>query len=229
MSMSIAAPPPQATGPEPQQRVVLPRIGWSLYEAILQGLGERRAPRLVYLDRDQFLMTKSRRHAWFAERLAQLVWAVAQGGGIACEDAAETTFRRADLEVGVMGDKTFYLGAHAERMRGPRDVDPAVDPPPDLAIEVEISHAPAESLEVYRRLQVGEVWHLVGRPPLSFQILRFMPNPAGTYAAVEQSGVLPALRADSILEQLRQAEALGATGWFARLPGWVASLGRQAT
>src|SRR5436305_8369323 len=131
--MPIAAPPSLAT--EPEQRVVLPRIGWGVYDAILRGVGEQRSPRLVYLDRALILMTKSRRHEWFAERLAQLVWAVALGNGVACEDAAEATFRRADLDAGVMGDKTFYLGANAERMHGPRDVDLAVDPPPDLAIE----------------------------------------------------------------------------------------------
>jgi Uma2 family endonuclease len=219
--MPIAAPPPLAT--EPEQRVVLPRIDWGVYDAILRGVGEQRSPRLVYLDRALILMTKSRRHEWFAERLAQLVWAVAMGSGIACEDAAETTFRRADLDAGVMGDKTFYLGAHAERMRGPRDVDLAVDPPPDLAIEVEIAHAPIEALEVYRRLGVGEVWHVVGRAPLSLQIWNLQPE--GNYAAVGQSRVLPALRAESILEQPRQAEALWASGWFARLPGWVEGLG----
>jgi Uma2 family endonuclease len=222
--MSIAAPPPPPAT-EPEQRVVLPRIGWDLYDAILRGVDEWRSPRLVYLDRDLFLMTMSRRHEWFAERLAQLVWAVASGSGIACEDAAETTFRRADLDAGVMGDKTFYLGAHAERMRGPRDVDLAVDPPPDLAIEVEIAHAPTEALEVYRRLGVGEIWHVVGRAPLSVQILSLMPMPAGNYAAVEQSRVLPALRSELIVGQLRQAEALGASAWFSQLPAWVAGLG----
>jgi Uma2 family endonuclease len=220
--MSIAASWPQASGAE--QRVVLPRIGWSIYDAILRNAGEDRSPRLVYLDRDLILMTKSRRHEWFAERLAQLVWAVAVGSEIACEDAAEATFRRADLDAGVMGDKTFYLGEHADRMRGPRDVDLSVDPPPDLAIEVEISHAPTEALEVYRRLGVGEVWHVVGRGPLSVQILRL--DPVGIYTAAEQSRVLPALRAEMILEQLLQAESLGASAWFTRLPGWVECLGR---
>src|SRR4051812_10762249 len=188
--MSMAPLAPLAT--EPEQRVVLPRIGWNIYDAILREVGEHRSPRLVYLDRDLVLMTKSRRHEWFAERLAQLVWAVAAGSGLACEGAAEATFRRADLNAGVMGDKTFYLGEHAERMCGPREVDLAIDPPPDLAIEVEITHALTEALEVYRRLGVGEVWHVVGRPPLSVRIL--ILQPAGDYAPAGRSRVLPALR-----------------------------------
>jgi hypothetical protein len=49
--------------------------------------------------------------------------------------------------------------------------------------------------------------------------------PAGNYAAVEQSRVLPALRSELIVGQLRQAEALGASAWFSQLPGWVAGLG----
>lgn len=220
--MSIAAPPPQAT--EPEQRIVLPRIGWSVYDAILREVGERRSPRLVYLDRDLILMTKSRRHEWFAERLAQLVWALAAGRGIACEDAGEATFRRADLGAGVMGDKTFYLGEHADRMCGPRDVDLAVDPPPDLAIEVEIAHAPTEAIEVYRRLGVVEVWHVVGRAPLSLRIFRLQPS--GDFVVTGESGVLPGLRSEMILEQLRQAESLGASRWFAQLPGWVERLGQ---
>jgi hypothetical protein len=121
-----------------------------------------------------------------------------------------------------MGDKTFYLGEHAERLQGPRDVDLALDPPPDLAIEVEIAHAPTAALEVYCRLRVPEVWHVIGRDPISVQIL--VLGPEGTYRPEERSRCLPLLSAEDIREQLEQAVALGASRWFAQLPAWVAAL-----
>jgi hypothetical protein len=127
-----------------------------------------------------------------------------------------------------MGDKTFYLGAHAERLQGPRDVDLTLDPPPDLAIEVEIeiAHAPTAALEVYRRLGVPEVWHVIGRVPPAVQIL--VLGPEGRYTAKPRSLCLPILRAEDVREQLNQAVALGASRWFVQLPAWAASfLGRN--
>ena len=114
--------------------------------------------RVIYVDERLTFLTASRRHEWFARRLAELVKAVASAAGIRWEDAGSATYRRREKEVGVEGDETFYFGAHAELMRGSVDVDLATQPPPDLAIEVEITHPADDALLVYGRLGVPEVW-----------------------------------------------------------------------
>src|SRR5262245_59449824 len=102
---------------EPEQRLVLRPIGWAEYEATLAGLGARRDLKLVYLDGRLTFVTKSRQREWYAEVLGLLVVAIAAACRIRWEPAGQATFRRRDLDAGVEGDKAFYLGEGAARLR----------------------------------------------------------------------------------------------------------------
>ena len=51
-----------------------------------------------------------------------------------------TTLRREELDRGLEPDEGFYLG-DLERIRDLDQIDLDVDPPPDLAIEIEISRS----------------------------------------------------------------------------------------
>jgi Uma2 family endonuclease len=104
-------------------------------------------------------------------------------------------------------------------MAGPRNVDLATQPPPDLAIEVEVSRSASKALAIYARMGVPEVWRLdVKRGTLTFLAL----NEAGAYEPTPRSKNLPVLAPSDVLEQLRLAEELGSTSrWFARLADWV--------
>ena len=104
-------------------------------------------------------MGKSRRHEWLSECLGHLVMAIAvhlrhrlRAGG------------RGDLSPPREGSRASRGIEHsisvtnAERMRGWRDYDFDVDPPPDLAIEVEVSHSADDAIAAWGRLGVPEVW-----------------------------------------------------------------------
>jgi len=45
------------------------------------------------------------------------------------------------------------------RVRGKSRIDLRFDPPPDLALEVEVSHNLVPKLPIYQALGVPEVWH----------------------------------------------------------------------
>jgi Uma2 family endonuclease len=201
-----------------EQRVVLHGIGYDDYEAINEILGERHAVRLIFVHGRLTLLTASRRREWFAERLAELVKIVALTSGIGWEDAGSATYRRREKEVGVEGDKTFYLGENARRMRGPVNIDLANQPPPDLAIEVEITHPADDALLVYGRLGVTEVWRFdVDSWAFSFCIRR----EDGSYESSDRGPGLPLLTASDVLGQMRLAESMGADHWYAQLGDWA--------
>ena len=205
------------------QRLTLPRIGWSTYVALSDDVGESSATHLIYREGRLTFVTKSRLHDWFAECLGELVKEVAEAQQIPWEFVGSATLRRPDLKVGVEGDKSFYIGPNAERMLGPKNIDLSVDPVPDLAIEVEVSHAAEEAMRVYARLGVPEVWRLdVNDWTLEFQVLQ----PDATYSAAERSLALPMLAPPAVLEQLRQAEALGSSRWTQQLRTWSRVLPR---
>ncbi len=121
------------------------------------------------------------------ERLGHLVVALADG----LEDVlGRRRFRdipTAAKKGGVEGDKTFYFGEHAEKMKGPQDIDLDVQPPPDLAIEVEVSHSADDAVIVWGRLGVPEVWRF---DPIADGML-LLVSPSGTALTTASNAAWP--------------------------------------
>jgi Uma2 family endonuclease len=203
---------------EQEQRLVVGTMTWRQYEAALGAFQEQAGLRITFIEGRLTLLSPTRRHDWHAKALGRLVEAVANGLGIEWETAGHATYRRKDIEVGVEGDDTYYFGAHAELMRGPRDIDLATQPPPDLAIEVEVTHPADDAVAVWARLGVPEVWRLnTERWELTFGLRQG----DGTYAPSPRSAGLPELEPGDVLAQLKLAEQLGSSRWYAQLDGWV--------
>jgi len=203
---------------EDEPCLVLGGIAWWQYEAIADAFPGRSPLRITYLDGRLTLLSPRRRHDWNELYLDRLVEAVALGFGIEWEPSGHSTYRREDVQGGVEGDLTYYFGEHAVVMRGPVDVDLSIQPPPDLAVEVELTHPADDSIQVWGRLGVPEVWHLrVDRETLTFGVRQ----EDGTYSPVPRSAAFPELEPADVLIQLRLASELGRSRWVAQLDGWV--------
>ena len=196
---------------------VLENIAWEGYIAISDAV-ERPNLRVIYCDGRLTFVTESRKHGWSAECLGYLVVALAQGLGMNWEAAASATFRKEEKRGGVEGDKTFYFGEHARRMKGPKDIDLNIQPPPDLAIEVEVSHSADDAMIVWGRLRVPEVWRF---DPIAMECSFWGRRRNGTYARRDTSEAFPMLTPTDVVEQIRQASELGMAAWHARLGRWV--------
>ena len=218
MPATLAAPSHVPTIADPEQRLDLFGIGWARYVSITDALGDQHGLKSIYLDGGLTFLTLSRRHDWHAERLAELFKAVATGCGVFWEDSGSATYRREAKSAGLEGDKVFYVGANAERMLGPQNIDLTAEPPPDVAIEVEVTHPADDAMIVYGRLGVPEVW----RFDLDSGTFGFWSRREDeTYAATERSPSLPPLMPEDVLSQMRMAGELGAVRWNAQLIGWV--------
>ena len=57
---------------------------------------------------------------------------------------------------GLEADESYYIQNYA-RIQG-REVDLTIDPPPDLAIEIDLSLPDVEKSSIYARLGVPEIW-----------------------------------------------------------------------
>jgi Uma2 family endonuclease len=214
MSVTLAAP--KTVDQEPH--FVLDGIGWSQYVAISEALPDRPGLRLIYNDGRMTFLSPSRRHDWYSERLGNIVVAVAAGFEIEWEDAAHATYRLQEPKAGVEGDKTFYFGANAELMRGPLNIDLSTQSPPDLAIEVEVTHSADDAIAAWGRLGTPEVWrHNTDNETIRFLVRR----DDGTYADSARSAAFPFLEPADVMGQMQLAAELGASRWFAQLPEWV--------
>ena len=204
---------------EGEQCLVLSGVDWDQYVTISDAFPERRGLRMIYNDGSLTLLTLSRRHDWFADYLDSIVKAVAVGCGIEIDVAGSATLRLEGNKAGVEGDRTYYFGAHAEMMSGPIDIDLTTQPPPDLAIEVEVTHAADEAVATYARLKVPEVWRYhARRRALAFLVL----GEDGSYQPVPRSRNLPLLAPEDVLAQLKLAEETNSfSRWSSQLNEWV--------
>lgn len=125
------------------------------------------------------------------ERLKEIVgllvaaWVEETGGDFV--PSGEVTHMRADLDRGFEPDLCFYF-ASAPKVFGLRELDFTKDPPPDLAVEIEVSQSVLERLPIYAAFQVPEVWRYDGD---TLTILVLGEN--GQYTTVSASAALPEL------------------------------------
>lgn len=211
--MATAVEIQEAPGTRPL--VEMHGVGWEGYRAILEVVGDRGVPRVIYLDGDVILMSPTYRHERVAERIGHLVMVITEELEIDCVMSAHTTFRRRKKRGGVEADKSFYM-ANADRVRGKKRIDLRIDPPPDLVVEAVYSHAADDAIEVYRRLGVPEVW--VGDKQ-ALRILALQSN--GSYRAVVASIAFPFLTAIEIFEQLELHLDDADNRWLRRVRRWV--------
>ena len=80
MSATVASPPAAETE-DGEQCFVMGRVSWDSYLKIGDALEDQPGLRLIYCDGRLAFEGKSRRHDWFAERLAEFVKAMARGLG----------------------------------------------------------------------------------------------------------------------------------------------------
>ncbi len=204
-----------------EQRILLEGIGWDGYEAILAMKGERRVPMLAYFRGSLELMSPGYRHETTSARLGHFVTVMTMELDIPCTSARSTTLRRRDRDAGVEGDDTFYI-AHEADVRGKDEIKLNVDHPPDLAIEVEITHPLAKREAIYAALGVPELW--VDRRPhrgkeAVVQVLHLGADGRYTEAAV--SLAFPFLQAREIDDWVRRPRDVSETQWLRQVRDWV--------
>jgi Uma2 family endonuclease len=139
----------------PGQRLLLHDINWSEFEAILAELGEHRAARLAYIQGTLEMRMPLPEHEVDKELIGDMVKILLEELEIDCECFGSTTFKRESKKSGVEPDQCFYIQNH-QIMRGKRRVDLSIDPPPDLAIEIDVTSK--TQLAAYEALQVPELW-----------------------------------------------------------------------
>ncbi|BAC88877.1 Uma2 family endonuclease [Gloeobacter violaceus] len=139
----------------PGQRIVLRDVSWQQFEAILTELGDHRASRLAYDNGMLEIRMPLPEHERSKVLLSDFVKNLLEALDIDFEPFGSSTFKRIDMAKGIEPDECFYIQNHAA-MIGKRRLDLTIDPPPDLAIEVDLTSK--TQLEVYRVLGVPELW-----------------------------------------------------------------------
>jgi Uma2 family endonuclease len=155
------------------QRLVLYSVSWAEYTRMLRAFATRPGFRLSYDRGTLEIMSPVLEHEIDAELLGRFVVVLTEELGLPLMAGRSTTFRRRSTQRGLEPDHSWWI-AHEPQMRGKLRIDLRVDPPPDLAIEIDITHRAVNRMSVSARLGVPEVWQLSARRGLTFHVLQ--PN-----------------------------------------------------
>lgn len=139
----------------PGQRILLEDVSWQVFEAILNELGDHRGSRVAYSQGTLLIMTPLPEHERSKVIIGDLVKALLDELDLNWESLGSTTFKREDMTAGIEPDDCFYIQNH-RLMIGRDRIDLTVDPPPDLAIEIDVTSK--TQISAYKALKVPEIW-----------------------------------------------------------------------
>jgi Uma2 family endonuclease len=198
--MVVAAPEPKidvrpAIG---EERLVLRDITWEGYLQILAALPESRGARLTYDDGVLEITVPLEEHEFSADNIAYFLLTLVELVGLRLKSMGSTTMKYPGLKKGAEPDKAFYIQNHA-LVQG-RTVNFAQDPPPDLVVEVDITHTDIQKNQFYARLAVPELWRFNGK------ILRIYQLQDDVYVEVDRSPTFPQMPKEWLYDFLKTAK-----------------------
>ena len=144
----------------PGQRVILCDVSWQEFETILAELGEHRSSRIAYSQGILEIMVPLPEHEKAKVIIGDFVKILLDELDLYWEPLGSTTFKREDMAAGVEPDDCFYIQNY-KLMIGKERIDLSVDPPPDLAIEIDVTSK--TKVSAYKALKVPEIWRYENR------------------------------------------------------------------
>ncbi|RUR78276.1 Uma2 family endonuclease [Chlorogloeopsis fritschii PCC 9212] len=197
----------------PGQRVLLQDVNWQEFETILADLGEHRATRIAYDRGILEIMTPLPEHEYDKEIIGDLLKALLEELNIEFISLGSTTFKNQAMAQGIEPDQCFYIKNEA-RVRGKKRLDLTVDPPPDLALEVDVTSR--THLNIYEALKVPELWRF-DKGKLQINLLQ-----DGRYVESQESLNFPNLPLIKVIPQyLEQSRTAGRNGTLKAFRLWV--------
>lgn len=189
------------------QRVILDNISWVTYQRLMEERGENPKPRYAY-DRGRLeIMVTSYEHENLKHLLATLIELLAGELEIDIEAAASTTFQREDLARGFEPDASFYI-QQAARIRGQKQIDLHTDPPPELVIEIDITHPSLNKFPIFAALGIPEVWRY-HKPSLTIFKLE-----DEAYHEQEGSDIFPGLANTDLTQLIDESQEMKRAEWL---------------
>lgn len=182
------------------QRLLLHHVDWQELEAILRELGEHRASRIAYHQGNLEIRMPGPKHEREKSLISDAVKILLEELAIDCECFGSTTFKRQEMGYGIEPDECFYI-ANQQVMVGKDQVNLSVDPPPDLALEVDVTSK--TQLEAYIKLGVPELWVYEGNQ-LRIYIIKSNQYQENAFSPTFSNIPISSLITE-LLEQSRQA------------------------
>jgi Uma2 family endonuclease len=197
-----------------EQRTVLHNVSWETFEALLRDTGEDRGSRFAYDCGVLEIMTPLFEHENPKSNFGNFILVLAEELGIEIRSAGSTTLKRKISKRGIEPDSCYYI--HNElTIRGKQTLDLENDPPPDLAIEIDITSSSVNKLGIYSALGVTELWRYDGENLKFYQLIE------GEYVERKFSIAFPLVSVSEISRFIEQSKSMGEIALLKSFRAWV--------
>ncbi|MBD2016747.1 Uma2 family endonuclease [Microcoleus sp. FACHB-53] len=197
----------------PGHQLLLKNVNWQQFQDILNNLGESRSARLSYSQGTLEIMTPLPEHEDNKVIIGDFVKAILEEMDIEFRSLGSTTFENEAMRQAVEPDDCFYIQKEA-KIRGKKRLNLEIDPPPELAIEIDITSR--TKFNNYQELGVTELWRYNGKK-LEINILQ-----SGKYVQSGTSLAFPNLpMADVLHDFVEQSKVRGRNATMKAFRAWV--------
>jgi Uma2 family endonuclease len=197
----------------PSRCIVLYDVPWESYKAIRTALPERQ----IYMTHDGGvleIMVMHSEHEFYKSLLRLAIFVLARFFRKKVRCAGSLTHQRDDIQKALEPDECFYLASYS-KVKGKKHIDLMRDPPPDLAVEVDITASRLNRLWIYAALGVAEVWHF------NADALRVLLLKEGQYEAHDKSPTFPGIAVADLLPMLEIGIEQDETAMVDALEKWL--------
>ncbi len=201
--------------PSANERILLREVSWASFLKILEDLGDHRSGRVAYDRGTLELMSPSPRHERIKILLSRFLEALTEELHIEIQGVGSTTLLREDIQRGLEPDTSYYI-TNEVQVRGRTDMDLGRDPPPDLAVEVDVTRKSLDRFPIYAALGVPEVWRYREGVLEIYQLRQ-----GGQYENTEGSTLFPGFPVREIARFLDLKEPIDDNRRVAMFRAWV--------
>ena len=167
MSTSSTIIPPHQRQQQLSEKRVSLHVTWDGFQTIFDALGGDRTAQLTYYNGILEIMTPLEPHETASGLIGQFIEITTEELNLNIKTMGSTKLSRSELG-GAEPDQGYYI-TNEPSVRG-RQVDLTVDPPPDLVVEVDITHTDIDKNALYADLGIPEFWRYDGQTLKIYQL-----------------------------------------------------------
>jgi len=178
-------------------KLVLHDVSWDEYEILMDQLVDPAGLRIAYDDGTLQIMTTSAEHEIYSRFFESLITVIRLRNRMTIRSFGSATMRKRKKTKGNEPAACFYVQS-APLIGNRVDIDFEIDPPPDIAVEIDLHRDSISKFSIYAALGVGELWRYGG------DVLRIDLLEGEDYVPTNQSRALPMLTSEILTDFLRR-------------------------
>jgi Uma2 family endonuclease len=182
----------------------LQNVDWDEYEHLLTQMDNWPGNRLSYDCGRLIIVSPSAEHEHYKEFALRLIFILSDELGLDIETRGAATFKNRLLNKGLEPDTCLYV-QNAAQVIGKRRITLGADPPPDVAVEIDMSNDSIDKLPIYAAIGVPEIWRYDGKK------VHFYKLSGENYEVTKESIAFPGFTAQDFEQHLERSAVEGQT------------------